>query len=211
MGDTRLQQQWPDRLCGEKAKARFLSQWPKLYHHDQRLLGRHCGFPVDARGVLLRHTNAPARVALPSRMALRKHSRVLQCGAASLSPASARSSKLPALSASASLTLPGRIGAAPDPLPGAPPELNLIIGPTSVMPPASSLIKLPAALKVSSLPASRTTFWPLDRWISWPALINWPVPILMCWLLPTVRWSEAQTSLLRSACVVRCSSALNSL
>src|SRR5690606_28979601 len=112
---------------------------------------------------------------------------------------------------SASLGKTGKIGAAPVPLPGLPPEFTLITGPAMVTPLASSFTKLPPALKVSSLPASRTTLRPLERWISFPASTNWPLPILTCWLSPMVRWSLALTSVLRSPWVVRCSSAWNSL
>ncbi|MCY1310023.1 hypothetical protein D9M69_660290 [compost metagenome] len=68
----------------------------------------------------------------------------------------------------------------PEPFPGEPPELSLIVAPLMAMPPGSSLIQLPPALRVSSLPASITTFSPALRWISWPASTNWPVPIWMC-------------------------------
>ena len=44
---------------------------------------------------------------------------------------------------------PGILPAQPEPLPGLPPEFILMPGPTSVMPLASSLIKLPPALIVS--------------------------------------------------------------
>src|SRR5471030_227871 len=69
----------------------------------------------------------------------------------------------PALSVSACFNGPGNKGAAPVPFPGLPPEFILITGPLKVTAPASILIKLPPPLRVSSLPASSTTFRPLLR------------------------------------------------
>ncbi|MOA58636.1 hypothetical protein D3C78_1830620 [compost metagenome] len=67
------------------------------------------------------------------------------------------------MSASACCKGPGSKGLAPEPFPGLPPELIFARAPLRVTPPASSVIQLPPALTVSSLPASITSFWPALR------------------------------------------------
>src|SRR5690606_33794107 len=78
----------------------------------------------------------------------------------------AGTNRLPEKASGAAAVSPGSAGAAPLPLPALPPEFIRTCGPTIDIPLGSILTKLPPALKVISLPDSRTTFMPLDRWIS---------------------------------------------
>src|SRR5690606_23966836 len=68
------------------------------------------------------------------------------------------SNRFPVLSLSAAPGNTGGLKPIPEPFPGAPPALIFTCGPTKVTPPGSSLIKLPPALRVSSLPASMISF-----------------------------------------------------
>lgn len=64
----------------------------------------------------------------------------------------------------------GLVGLEPQPEPAAPPLLIITMGaPEMAMPAGPMSMKLPPALRVSSMPASMTTFMPALRWIAIPA------------------------------------------
>ena len=72
--------------------------------------------------------------------------------------------------AAGSLGLVGLAGLEPHPEPAAPPLLIITIGaPEMAMPAGPMSMKLPPALRVSSIPASMTTVMPALRWIAIPA------------------------------------------